>query len=455
MDDLPLLELFNRLREAGLPLGVNDYQTVLHSLQAGFGIADREALARLCRTLWVKSVDEERIFNHHFNQLIPELIEANTSDFFDSQELKNTVKRRKRAQIQFYLILICISAVVTIAISIARKQVGRIIANFNYLLKLLSKSQPQTQPLKISIEIQNFLKIMEYFIIIFTIIILILAIIDFWKIQRQARHNVDETSLSPTPINLPKSTLSAEVIRRMNDEVQIAKAIIKSGKKSKDLHLISDYFPVTRRQMKQSWRYLRRLVREGPAIELDVEATVSQIGQQGILLNPVLVPRRVNRTELLLLIDDDGSMVPFHALAERLVETALKGGRLGRTGVYYFHNCPVDYLYHDRTHSQAESLKVVLEQLIKSRNVALIFSDAGAARGGLSAERIQLTEVFLQQLQQHVRYVAWLNPVPRSRWGSSSAGAIARRVPMFEVTRQGLDDAIDVLRGRHHNFTRK
>ncbi|MBW4446633.1 MAG: hypothetical protein KME38_07085 [Spirirestis rafaelensis WJT71-NPBG6] len=455
MDDLPLLELFNRLREAGLPLGVNDYQTVLHSLQAGFGIADREALARLCRTLWVKSVDEERIFNHHFNQLIPEVIEANTSENFDSQELNNTVKRRKRAQIKFYLILGCISAFVIIAISIARKQVERITANLNYLLKLLSKSQPQTQPLKISIEIQNFLKIMEWLIIVFTIIILILAIIDFWKIQRQARHNVDETSLSPTPINLPKSTLSAEVIRRMNDEVQIAKAIIKSGKKSKDLHLISDYFPVTRRQMKQSWRYLRRLVREGPAIELDVEATVSQIGQQGILLNPVLVPRRVNRTELLLLIDDDGSMVPFHALAERLVETALKGGRLGKAGVYYFHNCPVDYLYRDRTHSQAESLKAVLEQLIKSRNVALIFSDAGAARGGLSAERIELTKDFLQQLHSSVRYVAWLNPVPRSRWATSSAGAIARFVPMFEVTRQGLDDAINALRGHHHNFTRK
>jgi uncharacterized protein with von Willebrand factor type A (vWA) domain len=32
---------------------------------------------------------------------------------------------------------------------------------------------------------------------------------------------------------------------------------------------LTDYFPVTRRQMKQSWRYLRRPVREGPLEELD------------------------------------------------------------------------------------------------------------------------------------------------------------------------------------------
>ncbi|MEG3864115.1 hypothetical protein QT974_34105, partial [Microcoleus sp. herbarium12] len=41
-------------------------------------------------------------------------------------------------------------------------------------------------------------------------------------------------------------------------------------------------------------------------VELDVEATVNQIGRQGILLSLVLVPRRVNRSQLLLLIDCGG-----------------------------------------------------------------------------------------------------------------------------------------------------
>ena len=55
--------------------------------------------------------------------------------------------------------------------------------------------------------------------------------------------------------------------------------------------LLDDYFPVTKRQMKQNWRYLRRPVREGIATELDVEQTVAKIVREGILLEPALIPQ--------------------------------------------------------------------------------------------------------------------------------------------------------------------
>lgn len=71
-EELPLLELFTRLREAGLPLGIDEYRLVLKALQEGFGTTDQEALAELCRTLWVKSQDEEHLFNYHFQQVITE-----------------------------------------------------------------------------------------------------------------------------------------------------------------------------------------------------------------------------------------------------------------------------------------------------------------------------------------------------------------------------------------------
>jgi uncharacterized protein with von Willebrand factor type A (vWA) domain len=81
--------------------------------------------------------------------------------------------------------------------------------------------------------------------------------------------------------------------------------------------------------------------------------------------------------------------------------------------------------------------------------VVLIFSDAGAARGGLNFKRVSLTIAFLRRLKQHVRYVTWVNPMPKTRWAGTTAGEIARYVPMFEGTRQGLDQSIDVLRGRN------
>ncbi|WP_414579694.1 hypothetical protein [Anabaena sp. CCY 9402-a] len=72
------------------------------------------------------------------------------------------------------------------------------------------------------------------------------------------------------------------------------------------------------------------------------------------------------------------------------------------------------------------------------RTAVLIFSDAGAARGGYSEERYELTREFITQLQHHVRYIAWLNPMPRKRWFGTTAGEIAHLVPMFEVSRRGV-----------------
>ena len=40
MDELPLLELFTRLREAGVPLGIPDYEAALQALQKGYGGCD-------------------------------------------------------------------------------------------------------------------------------------------------------------------------------------------------------------------------------------------------------------------------------------------------------------------------------------------------------------------------------------------------------------------------------
>lgn len=239
--------------------------------------------------------------------------------------------------------------------------------------------------------------------------------------------------------------------------MQVAQAVLQANSKKESIPynpfiLTSEYFPVTERQMKQIWRYLRRPVREGAATELDVEATINQIGRQGLWSQPVLVPRRVNRAEMLLLIDQDGSIVPFDTLSRRLSATALRGGRLGKASIYYFHNCPIDYLYHDPHHQQAVSVSHIVTHFCSERTAVLIFSDAGAACGGFSEERYHLTEAFLEKLKQRVRYISWLNPIPRKRWHGTTAGEISLLVPMFEVSRPGLQDAIGVLRGRPTNF---
>lgn len=248
------------------------------------------------------------------------------------------------------------------------------------------------------------------------------------------------------------STAMAELNKGLNDEVQVAQAIHQKADRNSERSLNSfsknsEYFPMTSRQMQQSWRYLRRLVREGPPVELDVAATIRQVSCDGMLLQPILRARRVNRNELLLLVDQDGSMVPFHSLSERLAKTAISGGRLASTGIYYFHNCPSEYLYHDPYHQEAEAISDVLAEVHSEYTGVLIFSDAGAARGAFNQQRLDLTIDFLEQLRGQLRYVAWLNPMSRDRW-DGTASEISKHVPMFELSHQGLNQAIDVLRGK-------
>jgi hypothetical protein len=109
----------------------------------------------------------------------------------------------------------------------------------------------------------------------------------------------------------PETTFdsSAKWISKTEDEVEtVAKSLAQSGEgnwgmSESSFIFKSEYFPVTKRQMKQLWRFLRRPIREGPPTELDVRATVRRAGREGVMLTPVLVPRRVNRTQLVLLID--------------------------------------------------------------------------------------------------------------------------------------------------------
>ncbi len=554
MNDPALLELFTCLRTAGFPLGLAEYHLLLQSINGGFGTRDRDALAQLCRALWVKSHREEQIFQDYFDQIIPQRPEeiSEKGEQQKSRSIDRTLhpSRPKMTRILLFSLLGLVTCVVAIgsgffmiefftqkgtepqlafsdgirffpadlsekvaSVKITRTgdKHGVVSAKLNVGKKCLpndSSSGSQASDVSIvsdipkviwfadgeagektiqipilnpkkanffqkdiklcltdpqgrvslgaqsrtTLTIQNkdyLTNIIRPILIFSSCIILLLVTWKTWE-TRQLQATGSESIVPDPNINLPTTDLSPEVIRTMTDDIQSAQPSRQSDNPLSELFpLIVNDLPVTLRQMKQGWRYLRQFSREGAPTELDLAATIEQVSQQGILLNPVLVPRRTNRIELLLLIDRDGSMVPFHHLAQELADTALRGGRFSRVRVRYFHNCPDEYLYRDPYHLEAEPIDDCLLNLPKARTVCLIFSDAGAARGGLNSRRRRLTKFFLKELGQHVRYIAWLNPFPRQRWETTTAQDIATLVPMFEVNRQEFYRAIDVLRGRY------
>lgn len=385
--DLPLLDLFDRLRNADLPLGIDEYRTLLRALQLGFGTRDEKELRRVCKILWVKSPADEAIFDYHFERLLKEWENMRAAAETAQAERLETGDRSETA-------------------------ITQELETTPRVSEQVEAEKPKTEP-RVAPPSQ--------------------------------REQAVETSITAQTVQ----EQDPEKMRELHAALQAREIPLKR------FVLAGEYFPVTAREMKQNWRYLRRMVREGPATELDVELTVKKIGREGVLLEPVLLPERINRTELLLLIDQGGSMVPFHALARRLVETAVGGGRLGHAGVFYFHNVPLRHLYLNSTLSESRAVQQVIHQLRRERTVVMFFSDAGAARGGLNPERIAQTKKFLHALETNARRIAWLNPMPQTRWDVTSAAEIAHLVPMFEFTRHGMDQAIDVLRGRYTVLTRQ
>ncbi|RAM51668.1 MAG: hypothetical protein C6Y22_10430 [Hapalosiphonaceae cyanobacterium JJU2] len=268
--------------------------------------------------------------------------------------------------------------------------------------------------------------------------------------NRKSKHTSNKTDADATKVptsfdqidsnSLVSNQLSSESSSQVPTAIRGNFLNQKSLKEDNYQLTIKDLL-ISERQIQQNWRYLRRPIREGTLSEVDIEATVEKISLERVFLEPVLVPRRINRAQLLLLIDISNSMVPFNLLSQRLVDN-LQGGRLGKADIYYFRNCPQDYLYLHPQFPDAKLIEDLLSKLHSRRTVGLIISDGGAARGGMSRERIELTAMFLEELAPVVRQVAWLNPIPESRWEGTTAQEISQLVPMFELNDQGLKTAI-------------
>ena len=69
-----LLPLFNRLRQKDIPVGISEYLLAIKMIQCRGAWQDIERLKRLLCLLWVKSLEDQYIFNQLFEELVrPEL----------------------------------------------------------------------------------------------------------------------------------------------------------------------------------------------------------------------------------------------------------------------------------------------------------------------------------------------------------------------------------------------
>ncbi|WP_433207228.1 VWA domain-containing protein [Dactylosporangium sp. CS-047395] len=242
------------------------------------------------------------------------------------------------------------------------------------------------------------------------------------------------------------------------------------------LLLVPEY-PTTQRQVAQAWRRLARRQREGPPVELDIRATAARYLLYGWEVQPALMPARRNTAALMVLVDRNGSMVPYHDYVDHVVASIELAGGLARMTTAYFHDLPagrvdrgalatlgpefrpdldrvveeIPPLADGRVYAEPQlirplSLRTVLQREAPGTGVVVI-SDAGAARGGFDVVRQHDTIALAKLLAVLARPLVWLNPAAERRWEASDAGRISRYVPMFPMTLEGMNAAVEVLRG--------
>ena len=456
-----LFDLFILMREeAKLPLTIDQYYMLLQALQGGFGISSRHELKQICRLLWIKSTSSPQVerFEQCFAQYFAQYSESLKPRLEEISSRSSEIARDKIATDTTDKIATdatdITDKIVTDTIATDRDKIA---TDTTDITDKIARDTIATDTDKAATDSSPSSPTTP-------------AIPDSDKTATDTDTDTDKAATdsppsSPTTLATPNSdktttdtddsppsnpaTPAAPDYKSANSP-QIATAIRgellpEQPFTNERYQLTLRDFPVTQRQIQQNWRYLRRAIREGALTEIDIEATVEQISQGGIFSEPVLIPSHVNRVEMLLLIDDSNSMVPFRLLSQRIVAT-LQGSRLGKADTYYFRNSPRDYLYLYPRRPDAEKINELLPKLHCNRTVVLIISDGGAARGGINRDRIQITEEFVEQFTPYVRHFAWLNPIPSQRWQYTSAGEISRLVPMFELNYQGFQAAMRSLK---------
>lgn len=209
--------------------------------------------------------------------------------------------------------------------------------------------------------------------------------------------------------------------------------------------------PISRREITHIWRYLHKPQRFGPLVELDVDATIAAIARGGLLQAPVFQARRRNRAKLVVLLDTGEDMIPFRVLTNALINSIQHSGSLARRSFLYFQQVPHNILATTPNMMQGEPFDETLATHMRGASV-LIIGEAGAARRIHRGSWVENTQRFLEQLRHYTYLYAWLNPLPRRRWASSSAEKIATLIPMYPINWEGLIDAVNILRG--HPFPR-
>jgi uncharacterized protein with von Willebrand factor type A (vWA) domain len=213
------------------------------------------------------------------------------------------------------------------------------------------------------------------------------------------------------------------------------------------------------RQIGVALKRLRRLNKDEGPEELDLDESINASARNGGEIELVFSPPKRNRIKLMMLMDVGGSMDVHTLLCEQLFSAAHAANHFKKFEHQFFHNCVYETLYTNISMWEGGPTSEFLKTLDHTWSVVFV--------GDAWMSPYELTHVggaidyfhqnakpgikWLQEIRERVPNSIWLNPERSGRWNAQSITMIHQIFPMFELTIDGITEAIDVLRGIRPN----
>ncbi|MFX0081192.1 MAG: VWA domain-containing protein [Candidatus Hodarchaeota archaeon] len=220
------------------------------------------------------------------------------------------------------------------------------------------------------------------------------------------------------------------------------------------------------RQIKIALKRLKKLEEIGKQDELNIDETIDKTAKNGGEIEIVFDKRRKNDVKILLLMDVGGSMTPYAHLVNLLFSAANNMSHWKDFKYYYFHNCIYETLYFNAKRNPNEAIE--FNDFIRkydSKYKVVIVGDAAMASWELTEKygsiyyyhRNEMPGIYyIKELANHFKNgIVWLNPeLIRPEWSPWTRKIISSVIPMFDLTIDGIEEAMNYLRkGGKNMFT--
>ncbi len=211
--------------------------------------------------------------------------------------------------------------------------------------------------------------------------------------------------------------------------------------------------PITESQLSEALKRLRRMIPHGPKDVVNVEKTIYETMRNGGEIDIVFDRSLKDRLKVILMIDNGGwSMDPYIKTVQTLFNYARS--QFKDLKIYYFHNTVYSKVWADpRRRLKPELLAEFVRRDPETR--LFMVGDASMApyelmhvNGSIYMDDRQSLASMdrLRVLQKTFRHSVWINPQPEEEWSYTwTVGAIAEVFPMYPLTLDGLDKAVQFL----------